>query len=258
MKREVYSPLVLCYHAVSASWPCSLAVSPDLLRSHLALLGRRGYAGLTFAEAERRRGEGTLPRRSVVVTFDDAYRSTLLAAPVLREAGFPGTVFVVTRFAESGEPLCWPGIDHWADGPHRDELAPLSWEELAGLRDSGWEVGSHTVTHPVLPDLDDEALGDELTRSRRAIEERLGACETIAYPYGRADARVAAAARAAGYLAGCTLSTLHDADEPHLRPRAGLYPIDRGLRARAKLSPALARLRRSRLLGPALARLAAD
>jgi peptidoglycan/xylan/chitin deacetylase (PgdA/CDA1 family) len=253
----VYRPLVLCYHAVSSTWPASLAVSEQALGDQLELLHRRRYVGLTFAEAERRRQDGSLPRRTVVVTFDDGYRSTLRAVPVLERFGFPGTVFVVSGWVGSAEPMRWHGVDEWAEGAYRHELVSLTWDELAGLRARGWEVGSHTVTHPALLDLSDAALATELETSRAAISERLGACETIAYPYGKADRRVADAARAAGYVAACTLTTVHDVDEPFLRPRAGIYPTDTGWRARVKLSSAFAAARRSRL-GPLLGRLAQD
>jgi peptidoglycan/xylan/chitin deacetylase (PgdA/CDA1 family) len=149
---------------------------------------------------------------------------------VLDALGWPATVFVVTEFAESGRALQWPGIDEWAGGPHHDELEPLGWEELQGLADDGWEIGSHTASHPHLTTLADRELEAELEHPRRVIAERLGSCETIAYPYGDADARVAAAAARVGYLAGCTLPNALWPDEPHLRPRVGLYENDVGTR----------------------------
>lgn len=222
-------------------------MSERTLEHQLAVLARRGYVGLTLSEAEVRRREGLLPPRSVVVTFDDGYRSTLRAAPVLERFGFPGTVFVVTRFVDSGALLSWPGVASWSTGPYADEMAALDWDELAILRDAGWEVGSHTVTHPLLTELPDPTLVDELRRSRETIAARLGACETIAYPYGVADARVAGAARDAGYLAGVTLTAAHRHDEPYLRPRVGLYAADTGLRLRTKLSPLTHAARRTAL-----------
>lgn len=250
-------PLVLCYHAVSSAWPCSLAMPEEALARQLRNLRRRGYEGLTVAEAERRTQAGTLSRRTVVVTFDDAYASTLRAKPLLDAVGYPGTVFVVTSFADSGAPLCWAGIEQWEGGPHAEELRPLSWAELQALHDAGWEVGSHTVTHPRLPDADDETLASELRDSRAAIVARLGRCDTIAYPYGLADERVAAAAGLAGYASGLTLTSSHRRDEPLLRPRTGLYPTDRW-RERVKLSPWFGALRRSRLGGPLVEALARD
>lgn len=240
-------PLILCYHAVSSTWPSPLAVSEDLLSAHVARLRRRGYTGLTLAECERLRIAGELPRRCVVFTFDDGYVSTLRAKPILDRAGFPATVFVVTAYAESGEPLSWPGMDVWARSEHASELLTLSWSDLERLVTDGWEVGSHTVTHPHLTELSDGDLEQELVESKRTVVSQLGVCDTIAYPFGLADARVAAVAARAGYLAGVTLSAAHRQDEPHRRPRVGLYPCDDGLRMHAKLSPIAAAARRTAL-----------
>lgn len=245
--RRVTRPLILAYHGVSSSWLSPLAVSERLLAYHLSLLRRRGYVAFTFAESERRRTAGTLPKRSVVITFDDGFASTLRAKTLLDEAGFVATVFVVTRFVDSGRPLCWPGVERWLGGNTRSEMAPLSWRQLEPLREAGWEVGSHTSTHALLTRLDDEDLARELAASRNAIEERLGRADTVAYPYGLADDRVAAAAREAGYLAGCTLTPALTIDEPYRRPRIGFGPADYGWRTWAKLSPTVVRLRRTRL-----------
>jgi peptidoglycan/xylan/chitin deacetylase (PgdA/CDA1 family) len=240
-------PLLLAYHAVG-TWSPTLAIPEQALRAQLSLLRRRGYVGLTAAEAERRRQEGTLPPRTVVVTFDDGFRSVLRARPILDEAGFPATVFAVTSHVETGEPLCWPGLEHrqrWARGRER-ELRPLRWSELELLRERGWEVGSHTVTHPLLPDVGETRLNRELLDSRLLLEQRLGSCETLAYPYGRTDDRTVAAASRAGYLAAFTLGRVHRPDEPFRRPRLGLRGVDRGPRLRLQLSTAAVLLRRSR------------
>src|SRR5829696_4157501 len=63
--------LVLAYHAVSAHWPSSLAVSADRLREQLEMLVRHGYVGATFAEVVR----GDVTAKTVAVTFDDGFRS---------------------------------------------------------------------------------------------------------------------------------------------------------------------------------------
>jgi peptidoglycan/xylan/chitin deacetylase (PgdA/CDA1 family) len=244
-------PLIACYHAVCSGWTGSSAVSESGLAAQLALLRRRGYTGLTFSEMERLRRQGELPPRSVAITFDDGYASVLRAREILAAAGYPATVFVVTQFAESGSPLQWPGIDHWLETEYAPEMQPLSWDALESLQEVGWEIGSHTVTHPRLPDLDDATLARELAESRRAITERAGACRVLAYPYGDADARVAAAAAAAGYDAACTLSISHRVDELFRRPRTGVYDHDRGVRLRLKISPTFRYLRRS-VAGPEL------
>ena len=238
-------PLILAYHAVSSTWDSPLAVTEEALGRQAAHLQRRGYQGLTMAEAERLRTGGGLPPRSVVFTFDDGYRSTLLAADILARYGYVGTVFAVTAFPASSGYLSWPGIEHELASATAGQLEPLTWADLAALRDRGWEVGSHTVTHALLTEAGDAALAAELGDSRRAIAERLGDCATVAYPYGVADVRVAAAAREAGYTAACTLTGAHVDDEPHRRPRVGMTTADTGPRLRAKLSPLGLALRRS-------------
>ena len=155
-------------------------IRPAVLRSHLQYVHRRGLVGLTLAHAERRRRlDGTLPASSVVVTFDDGYASTAQAKPILDEFGYPATVFVVSGLVESGEPLRWPGIEMWSRPDTRHELEPLGWRELERLVAGGWEVGSHTVTHPLLTEVSDDALAADVEQSRRTIAKRLGRCETL-------------------------------------------------------------------------------
>lgn len=238
-------PLIVCYHAISPSWPSPLAVTPQALRRHMSILHERGYTGMTMTECERRRHEGTLPDRTVVITFDDAYRSAEAAVPILDAVGYPATIFVVSEFVESRSPLRWDGIERWAWSPHAEELESLGWEQLASMVSRGWEIGSHTASHALLPRLGDGLLEEELGLSRALIERRLGSCHSIAYPYGQADARVAAAAAAAGYSVGCTLTAAHRVDEPLRRPRIGMYHADVGWRAHVKLSPVTVGLRRT-------------
>jgi peptidoglycan/xylan/chitin deacetylase (PgdA/CDA1 family) len=230
--------VVLCYHAVSEDWPSSLAVRPRQLRAHVALLLRRGYRPATFSAAVA--GPGM-----VAVTFDDAFATVgSLGLPVLRDLGVPATVFVPTAFPDSHGPLVWPGMEQWPGGPHAGELRCLGWDELAGLAERGWEIGSHTVTHPRLTQLDDERLTAELADSKRAVEAHLGrTCSSIAYPYGDEDARVVAAARRAGYAAAAALPSRPHGDERLRWPRIGAYRRDGLLRLATKTSPAVRRLR---------------
>src|SRR4051794_5860117 len=184
--------LVLCYHAVSTTWTADLSITPERLERQLSLLVGRGYRGDTFTDAVTTSQTG----RILVVTFDDAYRSVIeLARPILAALGLPGTVYAPTDYVGSERPMSWPGIDHWSDGPHERELIPMGWDELGRLADDGWEVGSHTRSHPHLTQVEDDgALDGELAESRRLIEERLSrACRSIAYPYGDHDDRVVAA-----------------------------------------------------------------
>jgi len=241
--------VVLGYHALSDDWPAALSVTPAQFASQLEHLVRRGYVGVTFSEAVL----GSASGKRVVVTFDDGYRSVVeRARPIMERLRVPGTLFVVTDWIGRG-PMRWPGIDRWIGGEHEHELVPMSWQEARSLRDAGWEIGSHTKSHPYLTQLDDRRLADELAASRSACERELGArCASLSYPYGDHDARVIAAAAAAGYATAAALPAGNPAPEPLAWPRVGVYHSDGGLSFRLKVSPAIRRLRRTRAWGPAM------
>jgi peptidoglycan/xylan/chitin deacetylase (PgdA/CDA1 family) len=249
-----HRPLILGYHAVSSTWRSQLAVPESRLRAQVRYLRRRGFVGLTLSEAERGRTEDSLPPKCVVLTFDDGYASTMRAAEILDEVGFPGTVFLVTSVVETGGRFSWPGIEHWLASEDAEELRSLVWSDAEALVARGWEIGSHTVSHPLLTSADDTRLRQELVESRAEIERRLGSCTAIAYPYGLADGRVARAARNAGYLVGCTLTWAQAVDEPYRRPRTGMGSTIGTLRAALRFSQLGQAARRTRAarLGRAL------
>jgi peptidoglycan/xylan/chitin deacetylase (PgdA/CDA1 family) len=235
--------LVLCYHAVSERWRSALTISPGALEDQLGRVLARGYEPVTFTRAVL----DPPAARTVAVTFDDAFRSVRdVALPVLRRLGVPATVFAPTALVGRPEPMAWAGLEAWARGPHADELRGLGWDDLAELAATGWEIGSHTRTHPRLPSLDDEALAGELHGSRTDCETALGRpCQALAYPYGAVDARVVRAAAAAGYQAAASPLGL-PLGHPRLAfGRIGLYERDDQARLRAKLSPRVRRLQRS-------------
>jgi peptidoglycan/xylan/chitin deacetylase (PgdA/CDA1 family) len=217
--------LVLCYHAVSAKFPASLSVSPNALREQLSMLVRHGYRGATFSSALSE----PHPGMTLAVTFDDAYRSVIeLGFPILSELGLPGTVFAPTAYIGTERPMRWPGIDRWHGTAHESELVPCSWSELEMLVDAGWEVGSHTRTHPRLPELPNDELATELRASRQECWERLAVpCHSIAYPYGAVDRRVAQAVGDAGYSFAAELPGSFRTPSAALRwPRVGVYHRD--------------------------------
>ena len=233
--------LVLCYHAVSERWPADLSVTPAAFEAQLRRLHRRGYRGVTFTEAV----QGASAGRRVAVTFDDAFSSVgALGRPLLDDLGWPATVYAVSDFAAGGTPLRWAGVDHWHETEHAPELASMDWRELRELADAGWEIGSHTVTHPHLTEADDAQLASELEYSRAAVEEALDRpCPSIAYPYGDVDGRVIDAARAAGYETGAALPARWSAGTALEFPRVGVYHPDDDRRFRVKSSRAVRALR---------------
>jgi peptidoglycan/xylan/chitin deacetylase (PgdA/CDA1 family) len=224
--------IVLCYHGISATWPAETTVGPADFESQLAGLLARGYGVATLDEAL------TTPpaERTFVVTFDDAHRSVLeQAAPVMARLGVPGTVFVPTDYASSQRPMAWDGYDMWMGTEHERELDCMTWDELRGLAADGWEIGSHTCSHPRLSTLDDERIAAELTESRAVCEREMGRpCRSIAYPYSDYDDRVVCAARDAGYQFAVTVPRGSRPPLPLQWPRVGVYNGESAKRVRIR------------------------
>jgi peptidoglycan/xylan/chitin deacetylase (PgdA/CDA1 family) len=220
-------------------------VTPAAFERQLRLLLRRGYVPATFWEVVHR----PPAKRCFAVTFDDGWVSVLRHGfPILRSLAVPATVFVAAGLVDTHEqPLRGTVIDPWQDTPHRDELHCLSWEQLRELASGGWEIGAHSMTHPLLTGVDDARLAWELQQSKRRCEEMLGVpCRTMAYPTGDFDERVEKAVAAAGYEAAAALPRrFDDSSDPLAWPRVSIQRRDRDLAFRMKVSPVVRALRRS-------------
>jgi peptidoglycan/xylan/chitin deacetylase (PgdA/CDA1 family) len=239
--------LVLCYHGVSSTWNADLSITPERFEHQLSLLVGRGWRGATFTEAVL----SPPAPKTLAVTFDDALASVAeLAEPILSALSLPATVFAPTAFVSSRQLLCWEGIDHWQGTPHARELMCMDWEQLRALVNKGWEIGSHSRTHPHLTQIDDSALREELGASMAECTQQLGRpCTSIAYPYGDVDDRVSRVAGEVGYLAGAGLSRSLKGGGPLRWPRVGIYHRDTGARFWLKMT-ALTRILRAAPLWP--------
>ncbi|MER3408615.1 MAG: hypothetical protein C4306_00570 [Thermoleophilia bacterium] len=210
-------PLVLCYHAASATWVHSLSVPGQEIANHVSWFLKKGY--------RPGKGEDVISGtgRVLHITFDDAFVSVAQALPLLEDLGVRATVFVCSGLADQGRELDVPELAHEAE-THPEELRTLDWEALRELAERGHAIGSHTITHPHLSRLSDEEIERELYLSKAQIEQEIGRpCLFLAYPYGDHDARVREVARRAGYLAAFGLPGDRSFRDPFLLPRAGIW-----------------------------------
>jgi peptidoglycan/xylan/chitin deacetylase (PgdA/CDA1 family) len=233
----------LCYHSVAEDGPPFVSIGPDAFERQLALLRRREFRSGTLDDlADLARGSRP-DAKLVFLTIDDGYRDTFtIARPLLDAYGFRAIVFVIPPFLDGGAPLSWPRVERHVQS-HPDVMRSMDWEMAATLADEGHAIGSHTLGHPVLPELDDERLAHELAESRAQLVDRLGGCDAIGYPFGLWTRRVADAAAAAGYSYGFTLpyGAQRDADALTV-PRISVDHRDDERRFRQKLSPLYRRL----------------
>lgn len=156
---------------------------PDF-RAQIDYLKKNGWQGLSTGQALSFPAE-----RNVCITFDDGCETDLLAAaPILLQARFNATFYITCGR------LGQPGY--------------LSAEQLRKLSGQGFEIGSHSMTHAYLTDLDDSSLRYEISESKLRLEQIIGqTVDHFSCPGGRTGERVAAVARAAGYRTVATSRT---------------------------------------------------
>src|SRR3954471_21486203 len=197
---------ILMYHVVSAPQPG--APYPDLytpkpvFAAQMKALAKRGYHGVTLAQIDDYWRHGyALPSKPIVISFDDGYLSHYThALPVLKALGWRGVLNLEINNVRPGD---------------------LTAKQVRGLIAAGWEVDSHTITHPDLTTIGDSQLRQELVGSRRYLQKRFGVpANYFCYPAGRYDSRVAAAVKAAGYRAATTT-------QPGLASPKSLFTLNR-------------------------------
>jgi peptidoglycan/xylan/chitin deacetylase (PgdA/CDA1 family) len=243
----------LSYHSVARDGPAFLTITPELFERQLDWIAGRGILTGGIEELEAA-AAGRLSQPTVFLTFDDGFLDNYeTALPLLRERDMRAFVFVLPPLVDSGAPLAWPEV---AEGQRRHPatMRSVDWSMLGEMREGGFEVGSHTISHPHLDELDPERLREELSDSRARIVERLGACETLAYPFGSWSREVASVAGECGYRFAFTLPTENGqrGADPLSIPRINVDYRDTERRFAAKLgtgkrvflSPGMARLRR--------------
>lgn len=173
------------------------ATNVEVFRSHLRILERNGFTAITFRDYDLYlRGELNLPRKPVIISFDDGYSDTHeLAYPILREYGMTATVFVVA--APTSPFNYWDRCDSYAPAPL------MSQAQILELHQAGIEIGSHSLTHARLTDVSREQAWDEVTRSRMLLEILLNSpVRTFCYPYGLVNRDIRELVRQAGYSLG--------------------------------------------------------
>jgi len=192
---------VLMYHRVGPAgnaWEARYSIDPGNFAAQMQALARKGFHAVRLEDLVAWLDGGpALAEGAFVLTFDDGFRGVRdHALPVLERLGWPCTVFLVSDLI--GAEDVWTRTEN----PSGATYPLLDEAEIRDMMHRNVSFHSHTRSHADLPTLDDEALADQLAGSRAALTQFLGHdVDCIAYPFGRLDARVEDATRAAGYRA---------------------------------------------------------
>jgi peptidoglycan/xylan/chitin deacetylase (PgdA/CDA1 family) len=182
---------ILTYHRFSNDCSSPLCVRRSLFDDQMRYLKENGFHAISpeqlLAFLDYKAG---LPKKSVLITMDDGYRSAYeIAYPILKKYGFTATLFIYTNFV---------GVSKMA----------ITWDQLKELKANGFTIGSHTIKHSDLTMREDgESDADwkariemELHGSKQILDKKLNQDTIVlAYPYGKYDKRSITTARKAGY-----------------------------------------------------------
>lgn len=200
--KMLQSVPVCIFHHVNGNAGDYLTVSTDKFKSMMSMLKREGYTTLSSEEFRRYKlGLGQVPRKSLLLTFDDAWLDVYVYAfPILREYDFKFTIFVVSdwvslasRQPRSSDPVSFPShrvAESFVDTPRVSEVL-CNWDDLRLMLQSGLcSIENHTASHGRRGD-----VRRDVAEGRQAIRNALGVpANQLCWPYGkhsREDLRIA-------------------------------------------------------------------
>lgn len=238
-RTQVPAVTVLMYHHISEDAFSSITISPQLLDAHLEMLAARGYEVVSFSRIDAYVRQGKpLPRRAVVLTFDDGLESFYTEVyPRLIQRGIPALNNVITGRVDKPETHSAQGTLRW-----------LTARQIREMQHSGLvELGSHTdgmhefITHhgqQIARMLDKspgyrERIVADLTRSQQILEILTGSASPVfAFPFGKYDAETLGLVREVGFTYALTT-------QPglYLPSKGGFQMVPRIEAGRPEISP---------------------
>jgi len=186
-------PIVMYHQVEEIAQPQPNWVSPQNFERQMAYIKNHGYDVIRLDELVKATKAGkSLPRKTVVITFDDGYENNYTAAfDILKKYGFPATIFVPS------DKVNQPGY--------------LNWNQIKDMVAGGITIGSHTRTEAYLPDLSLAQQKDEIQESKRILEENLGvSIDYFCYPIGGFSDQIKGIVQEAGYKAACATNRGYD------------------------------------------------
>ncbi len=197
---------VLMYHMIGDIPDNGAVLTEANFRAQLEFIRQNGFHPITMQELYAYVTEGApLPEKPVCITFDDGYADNFsLVYPLMKEYGYPWTVFVIT--GDVGKP------------------GRMTWDELREMAESrAVTIASHTATHPHLAEISAEEARADILAAQQALREKLGIENRwLAFPYGSFDSEVIDIAKSLGIQMVVTSDSgrVHTGDNPYTLRRA--------------------------------------
>lgn len=205
-QTQNYNIPILMYHYIrdfndpNDQVGTNLSVSPQKFEEQLKWLKDNGYQTVDFKYLANRSFDPTGAQDQnhmyVILTFDDGYEDTYTnALPILKKYEFTATFYIIINYV---------GKDGY-----------MSWQQINELKNSGMNIGSHTLSHPDLAKATDSKMEKEISQSKKILEEKNGATiSDFCYPSGKYDNRTIEALKKYGFqTATTTKSGIFDSEK---------------------------------------------
>lgn len=185
IKNEVDIPILMYHHigiiGAEETEERDLYLDPLSFQEEADYLAQENYQVITLSELFN-----DTPGKKVVLTFDDGYKDAVVnALPILKKYGFRGVVFIIVN--------------------NVGKLGYMGWNDLAELKNEGWEIGSHSLTHPDFEYLSDDEAKRQIIESKKILEEKLNTkIEYFCYPSGKYNEKTIPILKSAEYLGAVT------------------------------------------------------
>lgn len=201
LKKNIAEIPVLMYHRVTDGKPAGtrhdIYVTQIEFERQLAYLKRTGCTTITFTDVKAiEEGTRIIPKRPVILTFDDGYEDNYVHAfPLLKKYSFSAVIFLI------GNPAI--RTNAWDAANGEPEARLMSDAQIKEMAAHGIEFGAHSLNHKKLTEIPLNDAKHEIEHSKSAIEKRLGSpIISFAYPYGKLNEELKGIVKGAGFHFG--------------------------------------------------------
>lgn len=187
----IYCPILLYHHIAKVVPQDSYSVSPEIFGQQMKWLENNGYTVIKYDDFyQAMNKKKTLPPKPVVISFDDGVLDQYQSAfPILKQYNYSAMFFIKLNNVGEGK-------------------GGMTWQMLKDLSDAKMEIGSHSINHDSMSNMDLTTMRSELTDSKKTLEQNLGLdINYFAYPGGAFSSTTETETKAAGYISA--VSTKH-------------------------------------------------
>lgn len=204
---EFVAPILTYHHIGDGDSSSGYYVTAKNFEEQLDWLNNKGYHFISYDKLyEAMANGGTLPKKPVVISFDDGVTDQYTTAlPILEKYQVPAVFFIEVRNV---------GTD-----------VGITWDQVRDLESRGMTIGSHSMSHANLKNLDAKGVKYELEESKKVLEEHLSKkVNFFSYPKGGFDDAIVEATKDAGYLSAVTT---HESTTQKINSPDDLFKVSR-------------------------------